>query len=84
MQMSTISFLQSPAMAAARNLFGLRTEQVMVRDDVSFQPSRDPYHEMMQASERMTAGLRVIFTEEEIELHEDKDSKPHGRYVPAL
>lgn len=70
-------------MAAARNLFGLRTEQVLVRDDVAFQPSRDPYYEIMQASERMTAGLRVVFTEEEIELQADKDIL-NDRHVSAL
>lgn len=81
--MSTVRFLQSPAMATARNLFGLRTEQVMVRDEVAFQPSRDPYYEIMQASERMTAGLRVVFTEEEIEQLVDKDIL-NGRHIPAL
>lgn len=79
--MKTFLLKPSPAMAAARNLFGNRTEQVMVKDEVSFQPSRDPYEEIMRASERMSSGQRVFFTDEELERHEDKDILRHARFV---
>lgn len=57
---TTIGYTQSNAMATARDLFGSQSSQVLVKDEVAFQPARDQYQAIFEASQRLSAGQSII------------------------
>lgn len=82
--MSSVFFHESSAMAQARNLFGTRTDQVIVKDEVTSPPSRDPYEAIRQASERMNAGLTAFALGENRTLHDEQDARHHAGLLSPL
>lgn len=82
--MSSVFFHESSAMAQARNLFGTRTDQVLVKDEVTSPPSRDPYEAIRQASERMNAGLTAFALGERHYSNDDQDARQHAGLLPPL
>ncbi|MBN6791519.1 hypothetical protein JRG49_09760 [Pseudomonas fulva] len=82
--MSSVFFQESSAMAQARNLFGTRTDQVIVKDEVTAPPSRDPYEAIRQASERMNAGLTVFALGESQQTNDEQDARHHAGLLSPL
>lgn len=82
--MSVDHFVESSGMAMARNLFGSRTDQVLVKDEVTSKPSRDPYEAIRLASERMTAGRSIFATEEKNSPETEQEVRRHAGFLSAL
>lgn len=82
--MTSVFFSESSAMVQARNLFGTRTDQVLVKDEVTSPPSRDPYEAIRQASERMNAGRTVFALGENHTTQDEQDVRRHAGLLPPL
>lgn len=80
--MNSVFFSESRGMAQARNLFGTRTDQVLVKDEVTSPPSRDPYEAIRLASERMNAGL-TAFAIGETSSTQEQDVQRNAGLLPS-
>ncbi|HBP5394243.1 hypothetical protein IPC734_31205 [Pseudomonas aeruginosa] len=80
-------YVQSNAMASARDLFGSQSNQVLVKDEVAFQAARSPYQDLYEASRRMDNGFNALtigrnpFDASEQEL--DEELRTDDRLLPA-
>ncbi|PYC17864.1 hypothetical protein DMX02_19190 [Pseudomonas jessenii] len=82
--MSSVFFSESTAMVQARNLFGTRTDQALVKDEVTSPASRDPYEAIRRASERMNAGQTIVALGENQTTLDEQDVRRHAGLLPAL
>jgi hypothetical protein len=64
----------SSSTTPAKELFSTTSKQVMVRDDVVFAPSMDPYLPLAEANKRLKAGLS-LFVENNISENEPETAE---------
>lgn len=83
--MTSVFFNESSAMTQARNLFGTRTDQAIVKDEVTSPASRDPYEAIRRASERMNAGQTVFaLGENQAPQRDEQDVRRHAGLLSAI
>lgn len=82
--MTSVFFSESSAMAQARNLFGTRTDQTLVKDEVVSPASRDPYEAIRRASEQMNAGKAIFALGENNNPPDEQEVRRHAGLLSTI